>query len=322
MRKEKLPLFRNAQKIETTADLNAPIDKLWEIHDGTDDAERSETPETSLLDLKVEIARRIFHNCHFCERRCHADRSVTPGFCGVAYSNYSSEFLHYGEERELIPSHTIFFIGCTFLCVFCQNWEISRTPLEGVKALPETLALRVHERSKQGSRNVNWVGGDPTPHIYTILKTIRTFCDLADKEEEEADSLNVPMVFNSNAYYSSESAKLLNGVIDVYLSDFKYGSDTCAKRYSKVDNYVDVVTRNLLSSLDKLLIRHLVMPGHIECCTQPIVEWVQENMPGVKFNLMFQYTPYNVVHYPEINRYLRADEIHMAQEIARDLNLV
>ena len=82
------------------------------------------------------------------------------------------------------------------------------------------------------------------------------------------------------------------------------------------------ITRNLLSSKDNLLIRHLVMPGHITCCTQPIVEWVQEHMPEVKFNLMFQYTPYNVALYPAINRYLRADEIHLAQTIARDLNLV
>ncbi|HXY88394.1 MAG TPA: radical SAM protein [Candidatus Acidoferrales bacterium] len=322
MRREMLPLFRNAQRVETRADLKAPVDKLWKIHDNADNAAKSEPPETSLLDLKIEIARRIFHDCHFCERRCHADRNATSGFCGITYSNYSSEFLHCGEERELLPSHTIFFTGCTFSCVFCQNWEISKAPLEGTKALPETLALRVYNRSKQGSRNVNWVGGDPTPHIYTILRTIRAFCDLAEKQEIEADSLDVPMVFNSNAYYSSESAKLLNGVIDIYLSDFKFGNNTCAKRYSKVDNYVDVVTRNLLSSQDKLLIRHLVMPGHIKCCTQPIAEWVRENMPRVKFNLMFQYTPYNVVHYPEINRYLREDEIHVAQEIARDLNLL
>ena len=321
---DKLPLFRTAHSIETRADLNAPIDELWEIHDTVGDAGRSNAPETSLLDLKVEIARRIFHDCHFCERRCHTDRSVKPGFCGVMYSNYSSEFLHYGEERELVPSHTIFFTGCTFSCVFCQNWEISRTPRQGMRALPEPLGLRVRARARQGSRTVNWVGGDPTPHTYIILKTIRTLCGLAGAGNGgvEADDLNVPMVFNSNAYYSSESAKLLNGVIDVYLSDFKYGSDACAKRYSNVDDYVAIVTRNLLSSQDKLLIRHLVMPGHIECCTQPIVEWVQDHMPEVKFNLMFQYTPYNVVHYPEMNRYLRADEIHLAQKIARDLNLV
>jgi putative pyruvate formate lyase activating enzyme len=324
MHMDTLPRFKTAHRIETRADLNAPIDELWDIHDTVSDTDRSSAPETSLLDLKVEIARRIFHDCHFCERRCHTDRSVKPGFCGVTWSNYSSEFLHYGEERELVPSHTIFFTGCTFSCVFCQNWEISRAPHQGMKAVPELLALSVRARARQGSRNVNWVGGDPTPHTYTILKTMRALCDLGGAGDGgvEADSRTVPMVFNSNAYYSSESAKLLNGVIDVYLSDFKYGNDACAKRYSNVDNYGAVVTRNLLTSRDALLIRHLVMPGHIECCTRPVVEWVHEHMPEVKFNLMFQYTPYNVVHYPEINRCLRADEIHTAQKIAQNLNLV
>ena len=182
-----------------------------------------------------------------------------------------------------------------------------------------TANLRTINR---GAPNVNWVGGDPTPHIGTILKTMRALADLEQETEVDARFLNVPMVFNSNTYYSTEAAKLLDGVIDVYLSDFKYGNDRCAKRYSHVDKYMETVTRNLVAPQHRLMIRHLVMPGHAQCCTGPIVAWVRETMRDVKFNLMFQYTPYNVTDYPEINRFVSDAERREATNIAKGLNLI
>lgn len=113
MLEESLPLYRTAQLTYTNADLSATTDELWQIHDlFTKEARQSDVVVSpSLLDLKIEIAHWIHRNCHFCERRCSTDRSQKPGFCGVVESKYSSEFLHYGEERELVPSHTIFFTG-------------------------------------------------------------------------------------------------------------------------------------------------------------------------------------------------------------------
>jgi len=324
MREEGLPQYRRAGTIETYADLSAPTEELWRIHDNIVKGEQKESAVTtaSLLDLKIEIAQRICHDCHLCERRCYTNRPEKPGYCGVRRSKYSSEFLHYGEERELVPSHTIFFAGCTFKCVFCQNWDIARHPDAGAIADADVLARRIYARSIAGARNVNWVGGDPTPHIGVILKTMRALNDLKQKTEVDARFLNVPMVFNSNAYYSVDAAKLLNGVIDVYLSDFKYGNDRCAKRYSHVDNYVETITRNLLASQDRVMIRHLVMPGHAECCTRPIVAWVREAMCDVKFNLMFQYSPHDVANYPEIDRFVTDAERREAMDIARGLNLI
>jgi putative pyruvate formate lyase activating enzyme len=324
MLEEPLPLFRKTQLTYTNADLNGSTDDLWQIHDrfakGGQHSEGVVSP--SLLDLKIEIAHRIYQNCHFCERRCLTDRIKKPGFCGVLGSKYSSEFLHFGEERELVPSHTIFFTGCTFKCVFCQNRDIAYHPNAGVVCDPQVLARRIYARSMAGSRNVNWVGGDPTPHICMILETMRALAMLERESGVDARLLNVPMVFNSNAYYSTEAHKLLDGVIDVYLSDFKYGNDACAQRYSNVDNYIGAVTRNLLASKDRLIIRHLVMPGHVQCCTEPIVGWVREHAPDVKFNLMFQYAPYNVVNYPEMNRYVSDSERRAALNIAKGLNLI
>ena len=324
MRGQQLPLYRRAPMIVTSADLGAPTEELWQIHDHLLQRERQSDGggSCSLLDLKIEIAQRISRECHFCERRCSVNRADRPGFCGVTQSRYSSEFLHYGEERELVPSHTIFFTGCTFRCVFCQNWDIARHPDAGATSDPVAFAQRIYARSKAGSCNVNWVGGDPTPHIGKILETVRALNTFARRTEVDARFLNVPMVFNSNAYYSVEASKLLDGVIDLYLSDFKYGNDSCAHRYSNADNYVRTVTRNLLASKERLMIRHLVMPGHVECCTEPIVAWVRENMPNVKFSLMFQYTPYNVAGYPEINRVLSDAERRDALSIANGLNLI
>lgn len=94
----------------------------------------------SLLDVKAELAARIMERCHFCEIRCGANRYKRPGACGVdAESHYYSEFLHYGEEPELVPSHTIFFEGCTFACAYCQNWTIA-TEIRGNIVDPKEMA--------------------------------------------------------------------------------------------------------------------------------------------------------------------------------------
>jgi len=270
--------------------------------------------QTSSLSAKIEKANEILRHCHFCERRCGVDRlEHEVGYCGVeAVSYYASEFLHYGEEPELVPSHTIFFTGCTFSCVYCQNWDISTAPTSGTPVLPERMAEIIAMRKHQGAKNVNFVGGDPTPHLHTILQ-------IMDK-----CNVNTPMVWNSNMYCSKEAMELLSGVIDVYLADFRYGNDECAQKYSNVNNYWDITTRNFLLAHEdaEVIIRHLVLPTHLECCTKPIVAWVAKHMPGVRFNLMFQYMPYYKANqYPEINRRLSYDERKRALEIVEEAGL-
>lgn len=293
---------------------------LWELHYGAmleyrqrraEKAIAENCPAISLLDLKTELARRILQNCRFCERRCGANRLAgETGHCGVGcVSRYSSEFLHFGEEAELVPSHTIFFSGCTFSCVYCQNWEIAAYPDSGRVADGGELAKLIEIRHLQGSKNVNFVGGNPDPHLYTILGIIG-----------QVES-NIAMIWNSNMYHSSETAELLEGVIDLYLADFRYGNDRCAARYSNVPNYFSVVSRNFEVAYAEadVILRHLVLPGHLGCCTKPIMEWVRAKMPSVYFNLMFQYRPeYRVGRHPEINRTLTFEERRRALELAKE----
>jgi len=263
--------------------------------------------EYSFLHLKVDYLKELLRECVFCERKCRVNRYETVGFCrcGVK-SYYSSEFLHFGEEPELVPSHTIFFNRCTFACVFCQNFDIVYE--DDRLANPKELAMLIDIRRRQGSRNVNFVGGNPDQHAHTILETLL-----------HVES-NVPVVWNSNMYHSELLAEVIEDVVDVWLGDFKYGSDECAERYSKAKNYFATVTRNFLRAKEhgELLIRHLVMPSHVECCTEKIVRWVSRNLGrDTRFNLMFQYWPaFRAKEYPEIARRLNREEMRRALEIA------
>jgi putative pyruvate formate lyase activating enzyme len=299
--------------------------ELWRLHDEKiaeyrELNERFATLESlpkskrpSLLDVKAELAARIMERCYFCEIRCGANRYKRPGACGVdASSHYYSEFLHYGEEPELVPSHTIFFEGCTFACAYCQNWTIA-TEIRGSLVDPKAMADLIEVRHKEGGKNVNFVGGDPTPHLHTILEIVKHL------------DANIPTVWNSNMYITPESMKLLEGTVDLFLGDFRYGNDEHASRYSSGANYWAVTTRAFLEAKAQadILVRQLVLPGHVECCTKPIVEWCAQNLgKKVRFNLMFQYYPeYRASMYPEIDRTLSGMEIRRAMEIVKEAGL-
>ena len=288
-------------------------DGLWKKHDNAlktmklSDIE----PKQSLLDLKIELANRIYKECHFCERKCKVNRDKKSGNCGVKQSGIASEFLHMGEEKVLIPSYAIFFSGCTFHCVFCQNWDISQK-ICGIYVKPSTLATMIKKRKNQGARNVNWVGGDPTPNLAYILQVL--------KESKE----NIPQIWNSNMYCSTETMKLLEGIIDLYLTDFKYGNDECAERLSKVDNYTKIIKRNHKIAHDnsEMILRHLVMPNHVECCSKPIMKWISENLPNAAVNIMAQYRPeYKAYDYEDISRPVSIEEVLQVKEYANKLNI-
>lgn len=270
--------------------------------------------ELSLLQLKYLIALRMLSNCNFCENRCGVNRKEdSRGKCRVGLSSYyASEFIHLGEEPEVIPSHTVFFTGCTFECLYCQNWDISH----GEAALydrgypaDESLVDKIIRRSSY-VRNLNLVGGDPGQHLHTILNLL---VNLNKK------GYSKPIIWNSNLYATLETMDLLEGVIDVHLADFKYGSNEHGKALSGINGYWDIVTRNLLKAKgsSEIIIRHLVLPGHVDCCTSKVVDWVAENLPNASFNLMFQYHPeYRANEIPQINRYLTQSERESALKYA------
>jgi putative pyruvate formate lyase activating enzyme len=147
---------------------------------------------------------------------------------------------------------------------------------------PEACADLI-AREELSSRNVNWVGGDPIPNIPFILRV------LAVVETRKPR----PQVFNSNMFMTERALALLNGMVDVYLADFKYGNDVCAYRLSRVEGYFGVVSRNhkRAARQAELLVRHLVLPGHVECCSIPLMDWLREEIGPLRLNVMDQYRP-------------------------------
>lgn len=274
-----------------------------------------EIPRFSLLDLKILLAREVMRNCELCERKCEVDRLNNElGVCKVGDEcRISSEFMHMGEEPYISPSHTIFFSGCSFNCRFCQNFTISQWYEKGVPVTAKMLAKAIEVRRRQGSRNVNFVGGEPTPQLFWILETLK-YCEA-----------NLPAIWNSNMYMSQKAMSVLDGIVDMYLSDFKYGNDQCASRLSKAKNFFEVCSRNhlLAAKQAELTVRHLIMPNHVECCTKPVLKWIAENIQKNSIvNLMDQFSPdFQAREYPEINRQITREEFEQSVNYAKKLKI-
>jgi len=313
--------YLSCKRIPADVDFNENEEVLQEAHnnavkqfreEGSVKGGAGEGNKKSLLDFKLKLAKKMLSSCELCERHCRANRlKGEEGHCRVLEPKISTEFLHWGEEPELVPSHTIFFTGCTFNCVFCQNYDISQNPKAGFVMSPKRLA-EVIERRADSAQNVNWVGGDPTSNLPYILETL-THC-----------TANTPQVWNSNMYLTEKTMDLLDGVIDIYLTDFKYGNNECAKRLSKVSNYWGVITRNhaIARSQCEMIIRHLVLPKHFDCCSKPVLEWIAENLKDARVNVMDQFRPeYNACDHPELKKRLSHEEFSQAYKLARDLGL-
>ena len=323
-------------------------DDLWKIHDelheeaeelfeqmfgGGVDHDKLKPAQPSYLDVKIKLARKILKNCRFCEWRCGVDRTAgQKGICGLPDKAYVASFFHHhGEEAPLIGtegqggSGTIFFVSCNLHCVFCQNWDIShpkgRLEDAGVEVDSERLALIAKRLRLNGAANINYVGGDPTPNTWIIIESLKHL------------DVNAPILWNSNMYLSMESMKLLIDLVDIWLPDFKYWSDECAKRLSNVRGkigYREAVTRNhlLAAKHGDMIIRHLVLPNHLECDTKPILKWIAENVGGkVLVNIMEQYRPEHLVladprRYSDVDRRPTREEILEAYRYADELKIV
>ncbi|MBC7121304.1 MAG: radical SAM protein [Candidatus Methanosuratus sp.] len=204
-------------------------------------------------------------------------------------------------------------LGCNFACIHCQNWEISQQFVDGEIYREREIAALIDDAKRRGCRNQNWVGGDPIPHIPFWLRVL-----LLETE-------GMPVFFNTNGYYSAEASSLLRGVVDIYKIDFKYGSDRCAEKISDVSNYWTVLTRNLRGAKQhgELLIRVLVLPGHIDCCLRRILSFISEELgPETRVNLMDQYSPHwKASELPELRRRLNSAEWGKALRLASEAGM-
>ena len=199
----------------------------------------------------------------------------------------------------------------------CQNWDISQNPDAGAPVSAKRLSLIIKSLRNDGAANINFVGGEPTPNLHVIVDALGH------------TNVSVPILWNSNMYLTPEAMQILADVTDIWLPDFKWGNDQCAIRYSRILRYFEVVSRNHGTAHENgdMIIRHLVMPGHMECCTKPILEWIARNCPRALVNIMGQYRPEYLVarepkKYETIARRLTLRELAEARSQADKLGLV
>ncbi|MFW9972078.1 MAG: radical SAM protein [Candidatus Odinarchaeota archaeon] len=303
---------------EKSSELKALLEK------DINDIKNRKTVSKSYVSLAETIANKYLENCIFCERKCEVNRiDGKKGFCLISKDSYiSSAFLHMGEEPHLIPSGTIFFQGCNFECVFCQNYDISQAwkgkrQIQGVaqKVNTKELAVVAEKLVDRGAININYVGGDPIPNIHTIVGSLNY------------QQSNICQLWNSNFYLTDKSLSLIIDLMDFWLPDFKYGNNECAKKYSGIDNYFDFVARNHKRIHDEgsgeICIRHLVMPNHIECCSKPILDYIAKELPKAVVNIMGQYRPqWKASKFSEINRRPTSQEMLEIKNYADKLGIL
>jgi putative pyruvate formate lyase activating enzyme len=259
-----------------------------------------------------ELARRAAKaasmadaSCRLCAHKCSVPRA--QGVCGVDVSRVASEKIHVGEETVISPSHALFLSGCNARCSFCQAHRFSQNPSFGPAVSPSAVARRIEQRKREGARNVNLVGGEPTPHLPFIL------------EARSMVRCDVKVVWNSNMYISDDALDLLDGVVDIYLADLKFGNDRCAVQLAGLNNYLSTLQRSFSRATEaRLLVRHLVLPGHLECCTRPALEWLREVAPSSELSLLLNYFP-DYRADGSLTRELSIDEARTAISWAREL---
>lgn len=234
-------------------------------------------------------AERAYRACDVCPEDCRVDRLAGPGgVCGLgADARVYKEYLHFGEERRLVPSHTVYLTGCNFRCAFCSDWEPVTEPLaRGGVVAPDALARRIALRRAQGARNVNFVGGLPDVNVLYVLKVL------------EHASPDTHVVWNTNLWSSRGLVEHLAPIVGTWLVDLKFGDDACALKLARARGYWATLTARLddLARLapGRTIIRHLLMPGHLACCTEPVLRWLAATRPGVPVNLMTGYHPFRL----------------------------
>jgi putative pyruvate formate lyase activating enzyme len=307
--------------VEESGDVGAAFDPAYlKLH------------RTGELRKRAEELWAIAESCRFCPRQCGVNRlKGMRGFCrapGVTLA-VSSFHPHFGEEKPLVGnggSGTIFLTHCNLRCVFCQNWAISQLGMGAERDIDE-LAGMMLQLQDIGCHNINLV--TPTHYSAPILKAL----DIAAEA-----GLRLPIVYNTSGWERLEILEFLDGIVDIYLPDFKYWDSGMSAKYSSgAENYPEVTKAAVLEMHRQvgvarpaedgimqrgLMIRHLVMPNDI-AGSERIMEWIAEKLPRDTYvNIMAQYTPrFKAYDYPEISRRITSEEYYGVVERARELGL-
>ncbi|MEJ5197646.1 MAG: radical SAM protein [Anaerolineae bacterium] len=288
--------------------------------------------KTGELKKRADELWAIMESCQLCPRRCGVNRlQGASGFCRAPGATLvvSSFHPHFGEERPLVGiggSGTIFLTHCNLRCVFCQNWEISQLG-RGAAATVDDLAAMMLDLQRMGCHNINLV--TPTHYSPHIVKAIAIAAE---------GGLRLPIVYNTSGWERLEILRILDGIVDIYLPDFKYWDSAMAAKYSSgAESYPEVTKQAILEMHRQvgvarpprdgimrrgLMIRHLVMPNDV-AGSERVMEWIAEHLPKDTYvNIMAQYSPlFKAYDYPEIARRITAEEYSSVVRRAQELGL-
>jgi len=286
--------------------------------------------EQGKMTARIAAARERLSPCRVCPRSCKVDRlGDEKGICRTgAKAVVSSYAPHFGEESPLVGSGgsgTIFLTHCNLLCVFCQNYEISHLG-QGIETEAGQLASMMVSLQRQGCHNINFV--TPSHVVPQILAAL-------PKAIEKG--LSIPLVYNSSGYDSVGTLKLLEGIFDIYMPDFKFWTRESGKRYAKAPDYAEKAKKAILEmhrqvgdlvmdaegiAVRGLLVRHLVMPGSLDETREILRFLAREVSVDTYVNVMDQYRPCGKAsEFPPIDRRLGNDEFQMALNLARSAGL-
>ena len=267
--------------------------------------------------------------CNICPRNCNIDRSVKTGYCSMTDKvKISRAALHMWEEPCISGdrgSGTVFFSGCNMKCVFCQNKDISHEGF-GKEITVEHLADIFLRLESQGALNINLV--TPTHYTLQIIQAVKL---------AKARGLTLPILYNTSSYEKAETIKMLAGIVDIYLPDFKYFDNKTAKKYSSAPDYVEyskaaieeMVRQHPECVFDEngiiqkgVIVRHLVMPGQTESAKKAVKYLYDTYGDKIFISIMSQYTPCtDLSAYPEINRKLTREEYDDVVNYAVDIGV-
>ena len=263
---------------------------------------------------RMQTARALLASCHFCAHHCGVDRLAGErGLChaGAEPRCFSAQ-VEVADELELIPTFAVALAGCDLRCDFCITGASSWNPAAGDGVDVRAMATRAKQALGAGARTVTLLGGEPTIHLPAALEFVAEMPATAE------------LVWKTNAYGSAEARALLESMFNTWVADFKFGNDGCAQRLAKIPNYVGVARENLLWACEdsRLIVRHLLMPGHVECCWEPVAEWLAAELPEVRVNLRCGFWPaWHSRRHPELCRTPYAEECARARRIAHRLTL-
>ena len=232
-----------------------------------------------------QIYHRMKH-CDLCPHQCGVDRlSGETGICGVTSEpRIYQHFVHLGEELCLIPAFIVNFAGCNLNCPDCaerHRWSLPSLKTGDPDAYAQKLAA--YWKKHGFPKSLEWIGGEPSVNLDFVLKNSVKLKTLLQDECPE-------IYLNTNVYFSNDLIVWMKKIVDGFVFDLKCFPG-CSKILVGYQNYFEVVTKNIQSiyeqwPADKLILRHLMLPGHFECCTKPVIQWCRQYVPDLTFNLM------------------------------------